>query len=392
MFQLCNNRIAGKEQSLHEIMTSLIGSAEESFMKSCHENFPFPFFLSLFDIHNFDFFASTDASFNFYDSFSKYLKNIQDAICSPEFRNSEGISKFNPPDVLSNHVSIVLKNFKNKKFCCNLKAYQLSKCENFEASCTSDSRNLKGVSSNAQCALDSQNPTVSSNARCALDACQKCIHNVLILKIYKESDFYLVNDLYKILIITDNLAFPSGISLDRFKKIKCIIFSNNFNSFIEKYPSSVEYLIFGDCFDQPIDHLPSSCRYLFLGNNFNQPLDNLPLDLEYLRLGAKFNKDINFLPSSLKAIRFGYDFNQQVDNLPNNLRKIEFGISFNQQVDCLPLNVTHIVFGKEFVKRLDHLKKNNLVQLCLHWLYPEKLLYSEYSHIRFFYCPNFFFS
>lgn len=367
MFQLCDNKRADGKKSLYDIIQSIVAGCEESLKKSCHENFPFPFVLRLFDINSFDFFASTDPSYNFYDSFSKHLNNIEKGVhvYSERLKSKETVA---------NQVSNILESFKKKKFCCNLMIADV---------CHVTHRKLL---------IDQLSENTNFDPLCALDVCQKCVHKILILKIYTESDFSLVDDFHKILIFNNDFTLSSSVSLDRFKNIKCMIFSNDFNSIIENYPPSVEYLIFGDSFNQPVDNMPSSCRYLFFGNDFNQPLDNLPLHVEYLRLGANFNRNINFLPSNLKAIRFGFAFDQEVNNLPSNLRKIEFGVSFNQLVDCLPLSVTHLVFGKEFVRSLSFLKKQNLVQLCLHWLYPEKLLYSEYCHIRFFYCPNFFFT
>lgn len=140
--------------------------------------------------------------------------------------------------------------------------------------------------------------------------------------------------------------------------INTIIFSNNYDQYLDNLPDHICTIKFGFDFDQLVDKLPISMHSIIFGNNFNKPVDNLPINLGIIEFGKKFNQCVDKLPKFVKNIIFGDDFDQLVDNLPPMLLSIKFGKFFNQFVNNLPEMVNIIFFDSSFNYPVNNLPHN----------------------------------
>ena len=68
--------------------------------------------------------------------------------------------------------------------------------------------------------------------------------------------------------------------------VKEIIFDDDFNQPVRKWPPHLEGVYFGFCFNQPIDTLPDTVKEIFVGYYFDQKVKHWPTSLQMFGFGA----------------------------------------------------------------------------------------------------------
>jgi hypothetical protein len=217
---------------------------------------------------------------------------------------------------------------------------------------------------------------INNNCSDDLKLNRKAIRHLI--SVFNTHDLSTYNNLIS---ITFDNSFNTEINEGNWPPlIENIVFGNQFNQRLHKFPSSVTKVKFGNNFNQTIsiNIFPSIMFLIEFGQCYDQRLQMnvLPYELDTLIFGDNYNKKVehDVLSPLLKKLIFGYAFNQiiNVGVLPNSIETLAFGTMFNKMLyeNVLPKNLKHLDFG-DFYDCIINLNilPEGLVRLTFGWKY-----------------------
>lgn len=192
--------------------------------------------------------------------------------------------------------------------------------------------------------------------------------------------------------------FNDEIDISENDNLHTMIFGEEFNQQINKYPKNLRILEFGNMYNQSLNNLPESLSVLIFKFMFNQQVNNLPKSINTVLFGMLFNNYINNLPKSINTInlslfldRIEYNKNipkillnskggslsslscsKKINNLPAFLHTLKIGGHFNNNVNNLPNKLKVLMFGYFFNKSINKISLS-LKTLKIGWFYNYNL-------------------
>ena len=188
----------------------------------------------------------------------------------------------------------------------------------------------------------------------------------------KSEIIYLdLNNLFDILnfLLSDNDKYTIDIIIynicSNINKINNIVYylklyNNSIINWINKYKLIILILEIENSNSQINSCFSDQLKYLIFGNNFNYPIIKYPPNVEIIIFGDKFNQEINDLPNSIKEIKFGADFKQNIDNLQNSIELIILDTLYSENINKLPENLKLIKLNKK-IKLSNSILKNSKI-------------------------------